>query len=72
MAYLCTDTGLATPGTIYGLVTAAGRLQVHLVWESGLRQRVRVSALRDVRRLEPGTTEHDDARHALARYLGSD
>lgn len=42
------DTGCASPGTLLGVVESAGPRQVWVTWESGIRQRLRSSALAQI------------------------
>jgi hypothetical protein len=62
------DTGSASPGNVYGVVTAAGSKRVGVTWESGLRQRVQPSL---VKRVPDGAREDalHATRHARAELL---
>jgi hypothetical protein len=57
-----TDTGCATPGNVYGVVTSAGPKRIGVTWESGRRQSLHASRWHLVKRVPDDA--RDEALHA--------
>jgi hypothetical protein len=57
--------GSATPGNVYGVVTAAGPKRINITWENGLRQSVSKDRWQIVKRVPDDARE--EALHATRR-----